>query len=393
MQPTGSLTPVLLGISLLILGVGTMHASAHAAEAPSQAPTEAQWHRLNSAIIEQHVMPRYQLLADNSARLEKQIEQLCDAPSLETLNVARTGFNAAQASWQGVQHIQFGPVTLLMRNYSLQYWPDKKNIGAKQLSAALASEALASKDLVSKDPASADQRFDDEFFRAASISVKGFPALERLLFTNKHLIDTADTAECSLAFAITRHISDTAASIHAEWAEETRLISAAGENNMTNDDSISAYETPSEAATEFMKSLVEPVDALRDTKLLSPLGASATQSRWKKSESWRSEQSINNIRQNVIALHELYSGTQPLSVKTLLEASGDSGSAQLIESEFQTISEQLAALPAITDLKITATIRQQLLQTTERLLVLQNTLEQAMQTLNIQLGFNSRDGD
>lgn len=387
MQPTGSLTPVLLGISLLILGVGTMHASAHAAvhaaEAPNQAPTEAQWHTLNSIIIEQHVMPRYQLLADNSATLEKQIQQLCDSPSLETLNVARTGFNAAQASWQGVQHIQFGPVTLLMRNYSLQYWPDKKNIGAKQLSAAL----------VSKDPASADQRFDEEFFHAASISVKGFPALERLLFTHKNLIDTADTAECSLAVAIARHISDTAASIHAEWTEETRLISAAGENNMTNDDSIPAYETPSEAATEFMKSLVEPVDALRDTKLLSPLGASATQSRWKKSESWRSEQSINNIRQNVIALHELYSGTQPLSVKTLLEASGDSGSAQLIESEFKTISEQLAVLPAIIDLKITAAIRQQLLQTTEHLLVLQNTLEQAMQTLNIQLGFNSRDGD
>ncbi|SIS40699.1 imelysin family protein [Neptunomonas antarctica] len=392
MQPTGSLTPVLLGISLLILGVGTMHASAHtavhAAEAPSQAPTEAQWHTLNSAIIEQHVMPRYQLLADNSATLEKQVQQLCDAPSLETLSVARTGFNAAQASWQGVQHIQFGPVTLLMRNYSLQYWPDKKNIGAKQLSAALASKTLAS-----KDPASTDQRFDEEFFRAASISVKGFPALERLLFTNKHLIDTADTAECSLAHAIARHISDTAASIHTEWTEETRLISAAGENNMTNDDSIPAYETPSEAATEFMKSLVEPVDALRDTKLLSPLGASAAQSRWKKSESWRSEQSINNIRQNVIALHELYSGTQPLSVKTLLVASGDSVSAQLIESEFKTISEQLAALPAITDLKITAAIRQQLLQTTEHLLVLQNTLEQAMQTLNIQLGFNSRDGD
>ncbi|SFF79440.1 imelysin family protein [Neptunomonas qingdaonensis] len=379
MQPSHSLTPVLLSLSLFLFGVGVVHA----------APTEEQWSELNNVIIGQHLSPRYLRLADNSLAMSEQLKHLCEAPTDQQLDAAQQSFNRAQASWQGVQHIQFGPVTLLMRNYSLQYWPDKKNIGAKQLSAILAATEAS---------------FDDEFFRSASISVKGFPALERLLFADDKQIQDRNAVECRLANAIAEHIYDTAQAIHSEWTEEARSISLASNNTNTPDtdteaeiesgfEEYLAYETPSEAATEFMKSLVEPIEAIRDNKLLKPLDTSAQQSRWKKSESWRSGQSINNIQENIIALHELYSGTHPVSVKTLLEASNDSERAADIETSFKMITAQLAQLPAITQMNITAQMHQQLMQVSDHLKTLQNHLELAMQTLNIQLGFNSRDGD
>ncbi|MGY8868907.1 MAG: imelysin family protein [Pseudomonadales bacterium] len=375
MLRTGSLTPVLLGVTLFILGVGVVHA------ASLQAPSEEQWHTLNNAIIEQHVLPRYQRLTDNSAAMSQQLERLCATPNIDNLSAAQTSFKAAQASWQGVQHIQFGPVTMLMRNHSLQYWPDKKNTGAKQLKTILKTT---------------DQTFDDEFFRSASISLKGFPALERLLFAKNERIQNSKAVECSLAAAIAQHIHETSVSIQSEWAEEARQISLAGQEALPGASQAAAYqayETPSEAATEFMKSLVEPVEAIRDNKLLKPLAASAEESRWKKSESWRSEQSVNNIQQNLAALHELYSGTQPTSVKTLLEAAGDKLNAQAIEAEFSLISEELKNIPAVTQLNVTTDTHQTLLRTSDQLKALQGKLATAMQTLNIQLGFNSRDGD
>ncbi|BBB27993.1 imelysin family protein [Neptunomonas japonica] len=375
MLPTGSLTPVLLGVTLCILGAGAVHA------ASSQAPSEKQWHTLNNAIIEQHVLPRYQRLADNSDVMSQQLKRLCTTPNSDNLNAAQTSFNAAQASWQGVQHIQFGPVTMLMRNHSLQYWPDKKNTGAKQLKSILKTT---------------DQAFDDEFFRSASISLKGFPALERLLFAKNKRIQNSKAVECSLATAIALHIHETSLSIQSEWAEEARQISLAGQDALPSDShaaAYQAYETPSEASTEFMKSLVEPVEAIRDNKLLKPLAASAEESRWKKSESWRSEQSVNNIQQNLAALHELYSGTQPISVKTLLEAAGDTLNAQAIDAEFNRISEDLNSVSAIAQLNVTPETHQTLMHTSDQLKALQGKLTAAMQTLNIQLGFNSRDGD
>jgi len=375
MLPTGSLTPILLGVTLFILGAGVVHA------ASSQSPTEEQWHTLNNAIIKQHVLPRYQRLTDDSTVMSQQLARLCAAPSSDNLNAAQTSFKATQTSWQGVQHIQFGPVTMLMRNHSLQYWPDKKNTGAKQLKSILKTT---------------DQAFDGEFFRSASISLKGFPALERLLFAKNKRIQNSKAVECSLAAAIAQHIHETSLAIQSEWAEEARQILLAGQEALPGSKQAAAYqayETSSEAATEFMKSLVEPVEAIRDNKLLKPLATSAEESRWKKSESWRSEQSLNNIQQNLAALHELYSGTQPISVKTLLEAADDKKNAQAIEAGFNLINEELKSVPAVTQLNVTPETHKTLMHTSDQLKALQGKLATAMQTLNIQLGFNSRDGD
>lgn len=49
MPHSGSLTPVFLGVALLIFGAGILHA----------APSEEQWGTLNATIIEQHLLPRY----------------------------------------------------------------------------------------------------------------------------------------------------------------------------------------------------------------------------------------------------------------------------------------------------------------------------------------------
>lgn len=335
------------------------------------APTEEDWAQWNQAVVAQHIVPRYQQLAENTAQLADAVSSHCSAPSKASLQGVQQGFKTTLQRWQGIQHVQFGPVTTLMRNHSLQFWPDRKNIAARQLKEVLQAE---------------NRTYDAAFFHAASISIKGFPALERLLFSSEQgALLSAVSVECAYSVALSQHIAEDARAINQDWQQEAQLIATAGEQ----DD----YESHAEAATELLKSLVEPLEAIRDNKLLKPLGDSASKVRWQKSESWRSGQSLANVQSNLDALTELYQGTTPVSVADLLVLADADALAKEISARFELAHEMLANVPAFTGTQVPAAARKPLLELAETLKGLQQALEEAMSVLDIQLGFNSRDGD
>ncbi|WP_052063800.1 imelysin family protein [Nitrincola sp. A-D6] len=335
------------------------------------APTEQDWQQLNSAIIDQQVIPGYQQLAQSSAQLAADTEQLCLQPDAQQLQVTQASYRQAMQDWQSIKHINFGPVTLLMRNFSLQYWPDKRNSGASHLRDALADSSV---------------EFDAEFFSRMPISVKGFPALERLLFNDTVPNSLSDmSVECRLAQGIAAYIQQTAVDIHSEWPSMRERMLTAGENNY--------FDLHADAATLLMKSLAESPEALRDNKILAPLGNHYDRARWQRSESWRSDQSITNLRTNLAALHTLYSGTAPISVKALLLKSDEPALAETLEQQFIAVKEQLNSIDEVEQNNLSEMQYQQLLDVADGLKQLQTDLNTAMYLLNIQLGFNSRDGD
>ncbi|WP_417585762.1 imelysin family protein [Nitrincola sp.] len=334
-------------------------------------PTEQDWQQLNSAIIDQQVIPGYQQLVNSTAQLAAATEQLCLQPDDQQLQLAQTRYRHAMTDWQSIKHINFGPVTLLMRNFALQYWPDKRNSGSSHLRDALADTSV---------------QFDPEFFSHSPISVKGFPALERLLFSDTAPDSLSDmSAECRLAQGIAEYIHQTAVDIHSEWPNMRERMLGAGDNNY--------FDLHADAATLLMKSLAESPEALRDNKVLAPLGNSYDRVRWQRSESWRSEQSISNLRTNLAALHSLYSGTLPISVRELLVKADESALADTLEQHFIALRAQLDSIDEVKQNRLSETQYQQLLDVADGLKQLHTDLGTAMYLLNIQLGFNSRDGD
>ena len=336
----------------------------------SAAPTTGQWQALNVQLSQQHILPRYQALASSSEQLKQATASLCQQPGEGQLNASRNAFHQTMDAWQGIQHIQFGPVEFLMRNFSLLFWPAKKNLTSKQLNALLSA----------KD----ENSLNADYFRGASIAVKGLPALERLLFSDKPLSPYG----CQLAHAIATNVNLMSDEIAQEWESQQlpRIDSAP--------DGSDYYEDSIEASTELMKALVEPVEVIRDLKLLRPLHKSAQKAKPRRSESWRSERSLRNVRINLAALAELYRGSDTSSVKALLQAEGQGALAQTIDSHFSELDQQLAAIEkplydAVKDPKG----HQQLRAISDQMKILHVELEQAMQVLEIQLGFNSRDGD
>jgi len=353
-----SLLPVLIPVATLLLAGGVAHA----------APSNAQWQAINVQLTRDHILPRYQTLASNSAELAKATDMLCQ--DTNQLAAAQKAFHKTMDAWQGIQHVQFGPVEFLMRNYSMQFWPDKKNLTSKQLNELLSQEDTASLSL--------------DYFRGASIAVKGLPALERLLFSNKFQTPYG----CQLTAAIASNVATMSREIAQEWeSQQLPRIDAAPDGE-------DYYEDSTEAATELMKALVEPVEVVRDLKLLRPLHKGANKAKPRRSESWRSERSLRNIQLNLAALAELYRGNGSTSVRALLTAEGEEELANQIDAHFQQLDSQLNSINktlylAVKDPADHATLK----QVSDQMKGLHRRLEEAMQKLNIQLGFNSRDGD
>ncbi|GLR64128.1 imelysin family protein [Marinospirillum insulare] len=335
------------------------------------APNEQQWQAYNQAAINQQIIPSYHQLTQALENSEKKAVSLCKAPTSIKLVAAQKAYQQAMNQWQAVQHIQYGPVTLLMRNYGLHYWPDKRGTGANQLRSALALE---------------DAVYDDQFFKSSSISLKGFPAMEKILFSKTAAKDLQPSSNaCRFLTGVNHYMVKVAQEIEQDWQLQAERQLNPGANPY--------FETAAEAAIPLMKSLAEPLQVILDHKLDYPLGSGFEKARWSRSESWRSNQSLSNINTNLDALHQLYSGFKPVSVHSLLLEVGEKNLASSIESSFKQINKQLSKIPEVNQQDLTEKTDQALRQLRADIETLQNHLQLAMAALDVHLGFNSRDGD
>ncbi|MGB0733706.1 MAG: imelysin family protein, partial [Pontibacterium sp.] len=198
-------------------------------------PTEAQWDSFNKATLEHHVIPRYALLKSASSNLSSRAKAYCADQAPATKAALEQAFVQTLNAWQGIQHVNFGPVENNMYNFSMQYWPDKKNLTSKHLNALLTAQ----------DP----ETLEPDYFRGASVTVKGLPALERLIFSDQ----MSNPFACKLGTAIASNVAHMADDIHAGWLGfgKARFDAA-----LSGDD---YYENATEAATDLLKSLVEPI--------------------------------------------------------------------------------------------------------------------------------------
>lgn len=342
------------------------------------APSDAQWRSLNQSIVAQHVLPRYQNFADATAQMAASSEALCQNATAENLSTAQQSYHQAMDAWQGIQHVRFGPIENLMRSFSVQYWPDKKNLTGKHINGLLNKREETS--------------LTPEFFRNASIAVKGLPAVERLLFDKAGLPAFADNSyQCRLNASISQYLADLGKHTATEWQDYATSFNSPG-------DGISYYDSDVEASTDLMKALVEPVEVIRDLKILRPLGTASKDINGKvkprRSESWRSSRSLRNIEVNVATLHDLYSGQGDDSFRALLSAAGHQDLADSIEANFISVEKELQTIPApmFSSLEQPAA-QQQFRDLSANMKTLQYALSDAVQLLDLQLGFNSRDGD
>lgn len=338
-------------------------------------PTNEQWHAFNLAVIDQHIVPRYQQLSTQADKLLSANTTLCQDLDETSLAASKVAFNQTMDAWQGIQHIRFGPVEILMRNFSLQYWPDKKNHIGKHLARLIASndEAMLSGD----------------GFHRLGISVKGLPAIERLLYADDALAQfKANPYRCKVNVRIAAYIAEMARDIVTEWGS---IMRPHFKNVNTDDD---YFEEDLEASILILKALVEPLEVIRDLKIDRPLGKSAKKTNAKRLESWRSARSLRNIELNISALDALYAGdgsnNDQANVQHLLKPN----EAKAISTQFKALEKQLSTMASpLKDSIKTEEGRKALQDISDMITRLHESLEATLADNGIHLGFNSRDGD
>ena len=148
------------------------------------------------------------------------------------------------------------------------------------------------------------------------------------------------------------------------------------------------FESDKEVSARILNNLHAQLQLITDQKLVRPLGRSEQKAYGKKSESWRSRLSLQNITTNVGALQQLYRAAFAPRLT-------DQALAKHIESAFEntilaTKQINVPLYEAVTDAKNRPKVEKLLAETTKLMDLIAGPLSKA---IDIPLGFNSLDGD
>jgi hypothetical protein len=277
-------------------------------------------HMVMARTIEDVVRPGYAAFADSVGKLEKGMAELCARPSASAYGTVRDVFAEAVAAWSGIDFIRFGPAAAANRLERVQYWPDRKSIGLKQVQEILAT----------RDPSAADAAS----LAGKSVAVQGLGALEFVLFGtgSEALASSGDPFRCRYGQAIAVNLATIASELQAGWADG----SAASTKWTVGRDPEAAAAT----LNELLSTVIHGLEAVRDVRLRGFLDVASGKDRPKLAIFWRSCQTIASIRANIAGLARMFDESAMIA----LLPEGETGIADSIRFEFNELDGLLSGL-------------------------------------------------
>lgn len=295
-------------------------------------------------------------------------------------------------AWARVQPIGFGPIEDGNLQWKLQFWPDSKDLTRKKIEALIASDEVLSAERIA----------------SASISVQGLSALEYLLFDerggvlNRYTHDEQAQRRCQMLQAITTRVQQVTHQLVSQWRGDANTHSFADQLSQPSDDN-ARYPDNNAAVGELLNTLIVGMEMVKRNKLGIPIGSNKPNGRTKpyRLEAWRSEHSLPLMRASVASLEALYRGNGGYGLIDYLtqERLVNEALLQNIDTTFIDVNKQFAVLkgPLFTPLKKPDAKESKqymaLFDLYKHLEKLQSYLNQLPESLGIQLGFNSNDGD
>jgi len=327
----------------------------------------------NTALAQGVILPGFTRLAAATGALDAAARHFCTAPDAQGLAAVRDRFATALDAWMAVEHLQFGPMVLFMRNHRANFWPDARNTAGRQMAGMLAGRDEAA--------------IAPQVFATGSVAVQGFPALERLLFEDGPalLAGDADAAyRCRYVTAVTANLAGIGADLDREWRDY-----AGGFPD-------GAFETPRQATAELLKHFTAGLQKVADLKLGKPLGDTPDRANPRLTEGWRSGRALATIETNLTALRDLYTGRDGDGLQALVAAAGvDPDLNPLMRDGFAAVLETVRSIrPPLGDALADPQQRAAVERLRQQVAALQTLATTRLApALDIPLGFNSMDGD
>jgi len=314
-------------------------------------------------LAHQVLLPAHQQWHDSNAALLVATQGYCadelDEPAL------KQGFYRVLQSWSYLQPLMVGPMAEGNRSWQVQFWPDKRNMVARQVEALL----------------DASSPLSQEALEGASVVVQGLSAFEYVLFDEAVDLDTQSERYCPLLIGIARHQQALSKAVLALWEGPQGMAA------MLVDFPNQRYASADEALSLILRTQITAVDVLKK-KLGTPMGRlnKGVPQPW-QAEAWRSQHSIGNLQASLAGARAVW---EP--VRSLV---GDAQLVSRIDSAYENTAQKLAGLPAplveLVQNKGNLPRLQSLYDSLDNLENLQQV--ELAKDLGIQLGFNANDGD
>jgi hypothetical protein len=354
------LRPALLSLAALAVLAGCSNDEPPKPKAEPFAATSA-------ALTDSVLLPAYTRWTDSDRQLADSARAFCAGE--QDLAAARQAYLDAHKSWAALQPLAIGPLAEGNLAWQVQFWPDKKNLVARQVNA-----------LLDKHP-----QLRQAELEKASVVVQGLTAYEYLLFDAG--IDLADLEQkrryCPLLVSIGSHQQALAAGVLAQWLGEQGM--AAQLKHFPN----TRHAEGREAVAELLRAQVSALDGLK-RKLNTPLPLGGKPPQPYQAEAWRSDASLTLIDASLASAEALWRE----GVRGLL-GTEQADLATRIDAAYSETRQRLAALgQPLTALLADQAGRDALGQLYDSLGTLHRLHEAELaKALGIQLGFNAHDGD
>ncbi|WP_407312074.1 imelysin family protein [Pseudomonas sp. nanlin1] len=326
----------------------------------------------SAAIAKQVILPTYSRWVEADRQLAVSAMAFCEGK--QDLDTARADFLHAQRAWAELQPLLIGPLAEGNRAWSVQFWPDKKNLVGRQV------EQLVN----------ADKPVDAASLAKASVVVQGLSAYEYILFDSKPEIANAEQKAryCPLLVAISAHQKALAEDILKGWNSKEGMLAQMSEFPNQR------YADSHEAIADLLRAQVTALDTLKK-KLGTPMGRQSKGiAQPFQAEAWRSNASLKSLEGSLKAAQTVWTGVDNKGLRGLLP----SEQKPLIEKIDAAYADSVRRLDALTQ-PLSALLtddsgRQQLNALYDSLNVIHRLHEgELARALNIQLGFNANDGD
>jgi predicted lipoprotein len=326
----------------------------------------------SAAIADQVILPTYTRWVEADRQLA--ISALAFCAGTADLATARADFLHAQKAWAALQPLLIGPLAEGNRAWSVQFWPDKKNLVGRQVEALI----------------STGQAIDAQSLSNASVVVQGLSAYEYILFDSKpELADaTRKASYCPLLVAIGERQQHLAEDILAGWTGTDGVL--AQMSKFPNQ----RYADSHEAIAEVLRVQVTALDTLKK-KLGTPMGRQTKGvPQPYQAEAWRSQSSLNSLQASMLAAQRIWLGVDGKGLRGLLPAD-QKALAEKIDAAYVDVLQALDANERSLTALLTDPAGKPVLDDIYARLDSVHRLHQneLAKALNIQLGFNANDGD
>ncbi|MEO0484970.1 MAG: imelysin family protein [Pseudomonadota bacterium] len=245
------------------------------------------------AIVDDHILPGYAALAQETSELAQAAAEECSPKSAGLITAYHDAFDA----WVRVSHLRFGPSEQDDRAFALAFWPDPRGSIPKALSALIRDEDAAV--------------LDGDAFGAVSIAARGFYALEFLLFAPEFAPKDASPGDpdyrCHLIQAVATDVAVTSDAIYAGWIGGYGDLMATANNE--------TYRTPIEAARQLFTALSTGLEFTSQTRLGRALGT-FERPRPNRAEARRSGRSLRHVVLSLEATRDLAAMIAPGNAAT-----------------------------------------------------------------------------